>query len=192
MESGLAMLNAWQIRRAVDYIEQGGVIAYPTEAVWGLGCDPYAQAAVMKLLPLKKRPVEKGLILVASELAQVEHLLQSLNPQQRQRVVDSWPGPNTWLLPDPQGLVPEWIKGEHSSVAVRVSDHPLVCALCDRFGGLLVSTSANPATREPALTKTKVNAYFGQGLDFVLAGELGGRSSPSVIRDAVSLDTLRS
>lgn len=186
------MLNAWQIRRAVDYIQQGGVIAYPTEAVWGLGCDPYDEAAVRKLLALKKRPVEKGLILVASEVDQVEPLLQNLSSEQRQRVIDSWPGPNTWLLPDPEGLIPEWIKGDHSSVAVRVSDHPLVCALCDRFGGLLVSTSANPAACEPALTKTKVNAYFGQRLDFVLAGELGGRKSPSVIRDAVSLDTLRS
>lgn len=186
------MVNAWQIRRAVDYVEQGGVIAYPTEAVWGLGCDPYSESAVNRLLDLKKRPVEKGLILVASKVSQVEHLLDNLTSSQRKTVVDSWPGPNTWLIPDTNNLIPVWIKGEHSSVAVRVSDHPLVCALCDRFGGLLVSTSANPATREPALTKTKVNAYFGSELDFVLAGELGGRSAPSVIRDAVSLDTLRS
>ncbi len=186
------MLNAWQIRRAIDYVEQDGVIAYPTEAVWGLGCDPYSELAVKRLLALKKRPVEKGLILVASKVAQVEHLLVNLTAEQRATVVDSWPGPNTWLIPDTENLIPEWIKGEHSSVAVRVSDHPLVCALCDRFGRLLVSTSANPATREPALTKTKVNAYFGLELDFVIAGDLGGRSAPSVIRDAVSLNTLRS
>lgn len=186
------MLNAWQIRRAIDYVEQDGVIAYPTEAVWGLGCDPYSELAVKRLLALKKRPVEKGLILVASKVAQVEHLLVNLTDEQRATVVDSWPGPNTWLIPDTENLIPEWIKGEHSSVAVRVSDHPLVCALCDRFGRLLVSTSANPATREPALTKTKVNAYFGPEIDFVLAGDLGGRSAPSVIRDAVSLNTLRS
>ena len=186
------MLNAWQIRRAVDYVEQDGVIAYPTEAVWGLGCDPYSELAVKRLLALKKRPVEKGLILVASKVTQVEHLLANLTAEQRATVVDSWPGPNTWLIPDTENLIPEWIKGEHSSVAVRVSDHPLVCALCDRFGRLLVSTSANPATREPALTKTKVNAYFGPELDFVLAGDLGGRGAPSVIRDAVSLNTLRS
>lgn len=186
------MLNAWQIRRAVDYIEQDGVIAYPTEAVWGLGCDPYSETAVKRLLALKKRPVEKGLILVASKVEQVEHLLESLTQEQRSTVLNSWPGPNTWLIPDPNELVPTWIKGEHESVAVRVSDHPLVRALCERFGRLLVSTSANPATREPALTKTKVNAYFGPALDFVLAGELGGRSAPSVIRDAVSLNTLRS
>ena len=186
------MLNAWQIKRAVDYIQQGGVIAYPTEAVWGLGCDPYNEIAVKRLLELKKRPVEKGLILVAAKVEQVEHLLANLTHLQRETVVNSWPGPNTWLIPDPDNLIPEWVKGEHSSVAVRVSDHPLVVALCERFGGLLVSTSANPAACEPALTKTKVNAYFGPMLDFVLAGELGGRKSPSVIRDAVSLDTLRS
>lgn len=186
------MLNAWQIRRAVDYIQQGGVIAYPTEAVWGLGCDPYNESAVTRLLELKKRPVEKGLILVASNISQVEHLLENLTDEQREVVAESWPGPNTWLIPDTADVVPGWIKGEHSSVAVRVSNHPLVVALCDRFGGLLVSTSANPAACEPALTKTKVNAYFGQRVDFVLAGELGGRTSPSVIRDAVTLNTLRS
>lgn len=186
------MLNMWQIRRAVDYIEQGGVVAYPTEAVWGLGCDPYSEAAVSRLLALKKRPVEKGLILVASRVEQVEHLLINLTDGQRQVVTASWPGPNTWLIPDTENLVPAWIKGEHRSVAVRVSDHPLVCALCDRFGRLLVSTSANPAGREPALTKTQVSTYFGLGLDFILAGTLGGRSAPSVIRDAVSLETVRS
>ena len=186
------MLNAWQIRRAVDYLEQDGVIAYPTEAVWGLGCDPYSESAVKRLLALKRRPVEKGLILVASRVEQVEHLLANLSAEQRRRVLDSWPGPNTWLIPDADEQIPAWIKGEHSSVAVRVTDHPLVCALCDRFGRLLVSTSANPAACEPALTKMKVNTYFGPELDFVLAGELGGRSAPSVIRDAVNLNTVRS
>lgn len=186
------MINAWQVRRAVDYVEQGGVIAYPTEAVWGLGCDPYSETAVQRLLALKKRPVEKGLILVASRVEQVEHLLTALTDEQRDRVLSSWPGPNTWLIPDKEQTIPEWIRGVHSSVAVRVSDHPLVRELCDRFGGLLVSTSANPASREPALTKLKVRAYFGCELDFVLAGELGGRTAPSVIRDAVNLETVRS
>jgi|SRR5210317_348063 L-threonylcarbamoyladenylate synthase len=186
------MVNTWQIRRAVDYIQQGAVIAYPTEAVWGLGCDPFNEAAVTRLLELKKRPVEKGLILVAANVSQVEHLLSNLTAEQRSRVENSWPGPNTWLIPDKGNRIPEWIKGKHSSVAVRVSDHPLVVALCERFGGLLVSTSANPAACEPALTKTKVNAYFGSRLDFVLAGDLGGRTSPSVIRDAITQNTLRS
>lgn len=185
------MINSWQIRRAVDYIKQEGVIAYPTEAVWGLGCDPYAETAVIRLLELKKRPMHKGLILVAAEVEQVQHLLASLTAEQRGWVMESWPGPNTWLIPDPQGLIPHWIKGDHSSVAVRVTEHPQVKALCNRFGGLLVSTSANPAGSEPALTKLKVSAYFGDRLDFILAGETGGRSSPSVIRDALTRETVR-
>lgn len=185
------MVNNWQVRRAVDYIKQEGVIAYPTEAVWGLGCDPFSQVAVERLLELKKRPMHKGLILVAANIEQVEPLLASLTTQQRAWVSESWPGPNTWLIPDTQELIPHWIKGDHSSVAVRVTDHPLVRALCNRFGGLIISTSANPGGSEPALTKLKVNAYFGSRLDFILAGDTGGRSSPSVIRDAITRETVR-
>ncbi|GAA0795049.1 L-threonylcarbamoyladenylate synthase [Marinobacterium sediminicola] len=184
-------MNHWQLKEAVRCINNGGVIAYPTEAVWGLGCDPYNRQAVQRLLDLKRRPEHKGLILVAADEAQIEPLLAVLTDSQRQCLRETWPGPNTWLLPDPKNLIPHWVKGRHAQVAVRVSAHPLVQALCRAYGGPLISTSANRSAADPARSKLKVSAYFGCKLDFILPGELGGLDKPTVIRSLVDMNLVR-
>ncbi|MDC0660979.1 L-threonylcarbamoyladenylate synthase [Marinobacter sp. SS21] len=176
-------LNHWQrncIRRTLD---RGGVIAYPTEAVWGLGCDPWNEDAVNHLLALKQRPVHKGLILVAASVAQVEFLLAPLAPELRQRALAHWPGPVTCLIPDLHQQIPAWVRGRHASIAVRVSDHPLVQALCDTAGKPLVSTSCNPAGRQPARSAWQVRKYFTDGLDWLVPGQLGAERKPSQILD---------
>jgi len=177
---------------AAQSLRAGQVLAYPTEAVWGLGCDPFNQQAVEQILRLKQRPVEKGVILIAANLAQVESYLSGLTAEQYQRVVDSWQpdqGANTWLVPlTPQ--IPVWISGEHDRVAIRVSQHPLVQALCLAYGGAIVSTSANPAGAEPARTAEQIQAYFGDQVPCV-TGEVGALANPSVIRDAISGQVLR-
>ena len=136
---------------AATTLHRGGVIAYPTEAVWGLGCDPSNEAAVARLLALKQRPVDKGLILVAGTLEQFHGLLDwdALPTDRSEAVFASWPGPHTWIVPT-SGRVPHWITGAHDGVAVRVSAHPQVVALCDAFGGPLVSTSAVFRPSRPA------------------------------------------
>lgn len=184
-------MNRWRVKEAARCLRRGGVIAYPTEAVWGLGCDPWNRDAVMKLLALKCRPEHKGLILVAASEAQIEPLLSPLSPEQRQILSASWPGPTTWILPDPKNLIPAWIKGRFSEVAIRVSDHSLVKALCTEYGGPIVSTSANRSSAQPARSKLKVNTYFGSSLGFVLDGELGGLSRPTTIRRISDMNTLR-
>lgn len=183
------MVGQWQVQQAARVVRQGGVIAYPTEAVWGLGCDPWNMEAVLRLLALKARPVEKGLILVAADIAQFDFLIDDLPPAWRAQLQLSWPGPNTWLVPH-QGRLPEWISGVHDSVALRVSDHPLVRALC-AYTGPLVSTSANPAGRPAARTRLRVEQYFPGQLDGVLAGPLGGRRNPSLIRDLRTGEVIR-
>src|SRR5688500_10328797 len=122
------------ISESIAALRRGGVIAYPTEAVWGLGCDPFDEAAVLRLLAIKQREVGKGLILVAAHRAQFDGLLDwSVLPPDRVAAVDaSWPGPNTWIVPA-TAQVPRWITGAHTGVAVRVSDHPVVIALCEAF-----------------------------------------------------------
>lgn len=185
-----ALPSALRLHAAVDALRQGGVVACPTEAVWGLSCDPDNADAVEDLLALKRRPVSKGLILVAASERQVEFLLSGLTAQQRQTVCASWPGPNTWLLPH-RGLVPDWICGAHATVAVRVSAHPIVRALCMGWGGPLVSTSANPAGARPAREAYQVRRYFGDALDCVLAGRVGASARPSTIRDACSGQIVR-
>ncbi|QKE65128.1 Sua5/YciO/YrdC/YwlC family protein [Aquipseudomonas campi] len=183
------MHSSWRVQRMARIVREGGVIAYPTEAVWGLGCDPWNEMAVDRLLALKDRPVHKGLILVADNIRQFDFLLDDLPERWVDRLASTWPGPNTWLVPH-QGLLPEWISGQHDTVALRVSDHPLVRDLC-ALTGPLVSTSANPAGRPSARSRLRVEQYFHQQLDGVLGGALGGRRNPSLIRDLRSGDVVR-
>ena len=186
----MASDGTFKVDIAASVMRRGGVIAYPTEAVWGLGCDPFNRDAVMRVLQLKKRDPGKGLILIAGSELQVMKLLTSVPSNTRQLISESWPGPVSWLLPA-EGLVPNWITGDHQSVAVRVSAHPLVVALCQKFDGPIVSTSANPSGRAPARDSLSVRRYFGRSLDFVLPGQTGGSKNPSTIRDALTGTVIR-
>ncbi|MEZ5570640.1 MAG: Sua5/YciO/YrdC/YwlC family protein [Halioglobus sp.] len=185
-----AIPSQLQLQAAVRALRQGGVIACPTEAVWGLSCDPNDGDAVAYLLALKHRPMAKGLILVAASEQQIDFLLTDLSAERRQILSDSWPGPATWLLPH-YGRVPAWVCGEHATVAVRVSAHPVVSALCAAWGGPLVSTSANPAGARPARESFQVRRYFGNGLDYIVPGRVGAAPRPTVIRDLCSGEIVR-
>ena len=172
-------------------VRQRGVIAYPTEAVFGLGCAPCFPEAVRRILSLKRRSPAKGLIVVASELSQLQGLIDmDALGGRRQQVLDAWPGPVTWIIPARPG-VPYWLTGAHTGLAVRISAHPQVRALCDRVGAL-VSTSANPEGAFPARDARRVRAYFGDALDYILPGNVGGGRAPTEIRDARSGAVLRS
>ena len=177
---------------ALSPLRAGGVIAYPTEAVWGLGCDPANEAAVMKLLALKQRPVEKGMILIAASAAQLNDWvrLDALADDRRQTVLESWPGANTWVVPAGP-LAPRWITGEHTGIAVRVSAHPLVQALCKAWGGPLVSTSANLAGQPPARSRDQLDPALLAQLDGLLDGATGGLAQPTRIRIAATGQVLR-
>jgi L-threonylcarbamoyladenylate synthase len=169
------------------------VIAYPTEAVWGLGCDPFDVDAVYKILELKGRSVDKGLILIASETRQLDFVLSTLSIDQRSRMEASWPGPTTWIVPN-NASVPYWVCGNHSGVAVRVSDHPLVQSLCKAYGGPIVSTSANPQGKPAAKYRWQVERYFGRSshLSYITKGIVGKRERPSDIIDLLSASVIRS
>ncbi len=180
-----------KIQRAADLLAAGEVIAYPTEAVWGLGCSPFNEQAVLRLLALKQRDYEKGMILVASDIEQVEDLIKPLTAEQQTRLRDSWPGPRTWLVPDIEHQIPQWVKGQYSSVAIRVSDHPLVQGLCRAFGGPIVSTSANPQGKIPALHQWQVRRYFGDSLAAITPGVVGKNTKPTEIRDLLTGQLIR-
>jgi L-threonylcarbamoyladenylate synthase len=177
---------------AAAVLHGGGVIAYPTESVWGLGCDPFNPAAVDRLLAIKQRPVSKGLILIASSLAQIASLIDrdALPPERIAAVLASWPGPHTWLLPC-TSLVPAWLRGDHATLALRVTAHRQSAALCAAFGGPLVSTSANLAADAPARTRGELDPRLLAQLDGVLDGATDGLATPTPIRDAASGMVLR-
>jgi L-threonylcarbamoyladenylate synthase len=184
-------IHPFQIRQAAHVARAGGVIAYPTEAVYGLGCDPLNGEAVHRILDLKGRIAAKGLILVAADLAQVEPYLIPLPKDLKAKVEASWPGPVTWLLPA-RPEVPDWLRGEHDTLAVRVSAHPVVAGLCRMFDGPLVSTSANRSGHHPARSPLAVRRIFGDDLDYILHGPLGGLDRPTEIRDGATGRLVRS
>lgn len=175
--------SSWRLRYAAYLLRYGGVVAYPTEAVFGLGCDPRDEFAVERLLRLKARPLAKGLILIGSRFEQLLPFVGPLASDIRERVQHSWPGPVTWLLPAAAGL-PDWLRGEHDTIAVRVTAHPLASALCSAFDGALVSTSANPSGLPPARDPLTVRRYFGDDIDYVLHGTVDKHRKPTEIRDA--------
>ena len=177
---------------AARILRSGGVIAYPTEAVWGLGCDPRDESATLRLLALKQREVDKGLILIAADEAQLAPFVDfdALTDAQRAAVRATWPGPNTWIVPA-SADAPRWITGDHAGIAVRVTAHPGVIALCAAFGGAMVSTSANRAGMPAANAFAALDPAVVAGTDGVLEGETGGLERPSAIRDAYSGAVLR-
>lgn len=179
------------IKRAAAEIKRGGVVAYPTEAVWGLGCLPTDESAVGKLLLLKRRDVEKGLIVIAGSIEQVDEFLSPLSQRQKKTLLDSWPGPYTWLIPDDNRIASELVRGQYSSVAIRVSAHPTVVALCAAVGGPIISTSANPQGCQPARQLWQVKRYFGDQLDAIVPGQVNPAAKPSEIRDLVTGNLVR-
>ncbi|MEM1403920.1 MAG: Sua5/YciO/YrdC/YwlC family protein [Pseudomonadota bacterium] len=179
-----------RLRRAVHVLASGGVVACPTEAVWGLSCDPFDDEAVMEILALKVRPADKGLILAAGNEKQLAFLLDGLPGDIRKKLSLSWPGPNTWLVPH-HNRVPALVHGRFDSVAVRVSGHPLMRKLCEEFGGPLVSTSANLAGKTAPRTRLAVQLAFGDALDDILPGRVGDSTQPSTIRDAFTDTVIR-
>ena len=150
----------------------------------GLGCNPWNEAAVAKVLHLKRRSPDKGLIIVAARIEQLAVVVDFSQVPEMEQVTGSWPGPVTWLVPA-RPATPHWLTGKHETLAVRVSAHPVVRRLCAETG-LLVSTSANPAGCRPARTSRRARAYFGPTVDFYVPGNTAQESSPSKIRDAVT------
>jgi len=177
------MITPWLLREARRLFDSGGVFAYPTEAVYGLGCNPLDPYAVHRILALKQRPARKGLILIASCVEQLQPFFTPLPEQLMEPVLASWPGPHTWLLPAAPS-VPDWIKGEHETVAVRITDHPITSALCQTCNSALISTSANTAGKKPITTTLGVRKQFPQGIDRIISAPLGKSNRPSTIRDA--------
>ena len=169
------------------FLKSGGVIAYPTESIFGLGCDPDNRGAVQKILRLKRRPQRKGLILVADRLAKLQRYIAPLSASQSLQMQQSWQNRargHTWLAPAAKHC-PKWLTGRHKTLAVRVSNHALTAGLSRSTGMALVSTSANRSGCQPAKTTRQCRQLFG-GQVRIIKGMTGGASKPSIIQDLAS------
>jgi len=175
---------------AVAALRQGGVIAYPTEAVYGLGCDPFDEAAVARLFALKQRPATQGVLLIAADFAQVEKFIGAAPAAAIARARESWPGPQSWVLPR-SAQTPSWLAGGHAGIGLRVTAHPLAAQLCRAFGAAIVSTSANRHGEPPARSAAEVRSAFGDELAYILDGPTGGLERPTPIRDAIGGEIIR-
>ena len=181
---------SWPLRRAIETVRSGGVIAYPTEAVYGLGCDPLEAGAVQRILELKERDAAKGLILIASRIQQLLPYLDELPAAVMQKLEASWPGPVTWVVPAAPAI-PPWLTGGRTTLAVRVTAHPVAAALCEALDMALVSTSANRGGQAPARTPLAVRTLWGGQVDCILPGAVGGLDKPTEIREALTGKVLR-
>ena len=182
-----------EVLQAVNVLHQGGVIAYPTEAVYGLGCDPNNLPAVKKVLELKQRKKDKGLILIGSSFDQFKNFIQPLEKSIEKKLLQSWKNPSaaiTWLVPVNKG-VSEYLRGRFDTLAIRVSHHSIVKEICEKFDGAIISTSANIATQEAARTAEQVRQIFEDKIDFILEGETNINAEPSEIRDALTDEIIR-
>jgi len=215
------MLISTDVNEIAAIIQQGGIVAYPTEAVFGLGCDPHNPAAVQRLLALKQRSEAKGLIVIAANIAQLANYISDditdhgcesdcnskrvLKKHTLEKTVSSKQNsPTTWLVPANE-KVPKWITGQYSSVAVRISTHPACQQLCLAVAYPIISTSANPSGCEPARDIATLQAYFASsrqdpknqnkpistGIDAIFNAPLGNYQRPSIIRDAMTNQILR-
>lgn len=183
-------MSPWALNRLARAVSAGAVIAYPTDTIWGLGCDPFNADSVARILQIKQRPVEKGLILLASRIEQCESFIE-LESGQREMLLLPRTTPTTWLV-GASKLCPWWIRGSHATVAIRLTDHPLLQYLCDRLHSPLVSTSANRAGRATVRNALQARRQFADELDFIVSGYQAGSGRPSEIKSLASGTTLRS
>lgn len=186
----MEILKPNELDLAVDYLKQGKIVAHPTEAVFGLGCDPENIDAVSRILQIKHRALDKGFILIGSSWEQIEPLVTYIKPELLTRVFSTWPGPITWLFPA-SDQVPFWIRGNHYSVAVRVTAHPIAKVLCEKFGRPIISTSCNKSGDPPARDIRTIQLTLRDTVDYVIDGALGGSMRPSEIRDALTGEVIR-
>lgn len=173
------------IEAAAALLHEGGVLAYPTEGVYGLGCDPDDHAAFNRIFAMKRRPPEQGVLLIAADFEQVEPWIGDVPEPALERARTVWPGAHTFIFPR-SARVPAWIAGGHAGIALRVTAHEPSAALCRAFGGPIVSTSANRHGAAPARSAAEIRAIFGDEPDGVLDAPLGGLDRPTPITDAVS------
>ena len=183
------MMISKNIKQAVTTIRKKGVIAYPTEAMFGLGCNPFCETAVNSILAMKERSIDMGLILVASYIQDILPLIDLTFEEIGHDIISSWPGHTTWIFPAATST-PSWICGKKPTVAIRISAHPIVQSLCQELGGPLVSTSANIHGHPPCLCAKEVKEFF-PTIDFILDGDLGKQNQPSQIFDAITKKQLR-
>ena len=165
--------------KATQIIRAGGIVAHATEGVWGLACRPDRHSAIEKILKIKGRDDGKGFLLLGSNVKHFMDHISQLEPILVKKVIESWPGHITWVLPNTDFSA--LVTGGRPTVACRVPDHNQDRELCSQFGGPIISTSLNRSGQAPVISYEKAAAEFSGEVDFVLPGQISGYDGPSAI-----------
>lgn len=184
------MIRLNDVNLLAKHLHQGDIIAYPSESVYALGCDPNNELAVRRLLAIKRRPENKGFILVGSSFSDFESFVEPVSPAAMAQVESTWPGPVTWVFPKGSS-VSSLVSGDFPSLAIRVSAYPFVRKLCLAFGGPIISTSANINGHPPARDVRTVELIFGKIIDVIWPAPVGGLLKPTPILNAITGDVIR-
>lgn len=183
-------MSPWAFNRFSHAVSRGAVFGYPTDTIWGFGCHPLIAQSVMRILRIKQRPVDKGVILLSSRLEYCRAYIDA-SPDLLESIQNPIEPPTTWLLPASERC-PVWLRGANPTIAVRITRHPLMQLLCDRLESPVVSTSANRAGAAPARNTIQMHRQFAAELDFIVSGFAAGSGRPSEIKSPLSGETLRS
>jgi len=174
---------------AIRFLKTGAVICYPTEAVYGLGCDPWCETAVNKIYKMKNRIEDKPFLLIASCITQLNKLIDI--KKITDEVKNSWPGHNTWLIPS-KDSTPKWLVDSKTGlIGVRVSNHPVIIEICKKFNGPIISTSANKSNEDSITKKQDVINALSDNIDFLVDGSLGNEKKPSIIKNMITNEIIR-
>ncbi len=172
-----------------QHIKNGGVIAYPTESCYGFGCNPFNYKAIKQILKIKQRDSAKGLIVIASDVKQLDKLIKPLSITDKAKLKQYWPGFYSIIMPTTD-MAPQILTGKHKTLAVRVTKHDLVRQICNFLNMPLVSTSANYSGHKSIKNYRECIRQFGNKV-MVLPGNTSFAKNPSTIVDWKSGKTLR-
>ncbi len=185
-------MSPWQINRLGKAVLHGAVFAYPTDTIWGFGCHPLIASSALRILNIKKRPVSKGLILLSSKIDYVEaYISDQLSNEHVKRLQRIEKHPTTWLVKASHDC-PHWLRGQHPTIAVRLTSHPFVEELCDSIKTPLVSTSANRAGQSTVANAIQARKQFGDEIDFIVSGFSTGSKTASAIKSLENNRMIRS
>ncbi len=182
-------MGPWALNRFSNAVLQGAVFGYPTDTIWGFGCHPLIASSVSRILQIKNRPVHKGLILLSSRLEYCEAYIDAAT-ELLQTIACPAKRPVTWLV-NASPACPVWLRGQHPTIAIRMTDHPFVQAICDRRGSPIVSTSANRAGKSSVRNLVQLRKQFAGELDFMIAGYETGSGQQSEIKFLANGKSLR-
>ena len=178
------------INQAIAALKGGGVVAFPTDTVYGVGVDPFQPEAVRELYRIKGRPIDKPIPILVGSVVDVERVAQNLPPAFTRLATRFWPGELT-LIVAAKSLPPEITAGG-DTVGVRMPDHRLALALLQRFGGAIATTSANKSDEPPATSAEEVRSELGELVDIILdGGPTATRVASTVLDLSVSPPQIR-